>query len=81
MFFDLIIEDDSGEMEEPEEVVPYQLSQEAIVMDMKVQDIKVCCHQSQTSCSSFILPYCVCVQTTNILPYIMQMAHYLIRDY
>ncbi len=41
MFFDVIIEDDSGETEKQEDVVPYELSQEAMVMDMKVQDIKV----------------------------------------
>lgn len=41
VFFDVIIEDDSGETEEPEEIVPYQLSQEALVMDVKVKDIKV----------------------------------------
>ena len=37
----MIIEDDPGETEPEEEVVPYQLSKEAIVLDMKVQDIKV----------------------------------------
>ena len=41
IFFDVIIEDDEGETEPAEEVVPYQLSKEAIVLDMKVQDIKV----------------------------------------
>ena len=41
IFFDVIIEDDSGETEKEKEVVPYQLSKEAIVLDMKVQDIKV----------------------------------------
>lgn len=42
VFLDIIIEDDSGETEEPEEVVPYQLSKEAVMMDVKVKDIKVC---------------------------------------
>jgi hypothetical protein len=41
IFFDVIIEDDEGETEPPEEVVPYQLSKEAMVLDMKVQDIRV----------------------------------------
>lgn len=40
VFFDLIIEDDSGETEEPEDVVPYQLSREAVGMDLSVKDIK-----------------------------------------
>lgn len=42
MFFDLIIEDDEGETEVPEEIVPYQLSKEAVVLDIKVKDMKVC---------------------------------------
>jgi len=37
----VIIEDDSGEKEKQEDVVPYQLSKEAVVMDMKVKDIRV----------------------------------------
>ena len=41
IFFDVIIEDDDGETEPPEEIVPYQLSKEAVVLDMKVQDIRV----------------------------------------
>ena len=41
IFFDVIIEDDDGETEPAEEVVPYQLSKEAVVLDMKVQDIRV----------------------------------------
>ena len=41
MYFDLIIEDDSGETEKQEDIVPYQLSKEAIVMEMSVKDIKV----------------------------------------
>jgi hypothetical protein len=41
IFFDVIIEDDEGETEPPKEVVPYQLSKEAMVLDMKVQDIRV----------------------------------------
>ena len=43
VFIDIIIEDDAGETEEQEEVVPYQLSKEAVMMDVKVKDIKVCC--------------------------------------
>ena len=43
VFFDVIIEDDAGETEEQEEVVPYQLTKEAMVMDIKVKDMKVCC--------------------------------------
>ena len=42
LFLDIIIEDDAGEVEEKEEVVPYQLTKEALILDMKVQDIKVC---------------------------------------
>lgn len=41
IFFDVIIEDDPGDTEPAEENVPYQLSQGAVVLDMKVQDIKV----------------------------------------
>ena len=41
VFFDIIIEDDSGETVKPPDVVPYQLSKEAVIMDMKVKDIKV----------------------------------------
>ena len=37
----MIIEDDPGETEPTEEVVPYQLTKDAIVLDVKVQDIKV----------------------------------------
>lgn len=40
VFFDLIIEDDSGETEKQEDIVPYQLSKEAVVMQMSVKDIK-----------------------------------------
>ena len=39
VFLDVIIEDDEGEVEEV--IVPYQLSKEAVVLEMKVQDIKV----------------------------------------
>lgn len=50
LFLDIIIEDDKGEKENPEEDddLPYKLSQEAVVLDMKVQDIKVyvTCHVS-----------------------------------
>lgn len=42
VFIDIIVEDDSGETEKPSEVVPYQLTKEAVVMDLKVKDIKVC---------------------------------------
>ena len=41
MFFDIIIEDDSGEIEKPPDIVPYQLSKEAAALDMTVGDIKV----------------------------------------
>ena len=41
VFFDVIVEDDAGETEKPEEIIPYQLSKEATMMDMKVQDIMV----------------------------------------
>ena len=41
LFLDIIIEDDSGEEEEKEDIVPYQLTKEALILDMKVQDIKV----------------------------------------
>lgn len=41
MFLDIIIEDDVGQEEPDEEIVPYQLSKEAVVLDMKVQDIHV----------------------------------------
>ena len=39
VFLDVIIEDDEGEVEEV--IVPYQLSKEAVILEMKVQDIKV----------------------------------------
>ena len=39
VFLDVIIEDDQGEVEEV--IVPYQLSNEAVVLEMKVQDMKV----------------------------------------
>ena len=42
MFLDIIIEDDVGEEDEKEDIIPYQLTKEAIVLDMKVKDIKVC---------------------------------------
>ncbi|KAL5479512.1 hypothetical protein EMCRGX_G023039 [Ephydatia muelleri] len=38
VFLDVIIEDDEGEVEEV--IVPYQLSKEAVILEMKVQDIK-----------------------------------------
>ena len=41
IFLDIIIDDDAGEKEEGRDIVPYQLSKEAVVMDMKVQDITV----------------------------------------
>ena len=41
IFLDIIIDDDSGEKEERKDIVPYQLSKEAVIMDMKVQDITV----------------------------------------
>ena len=41
IFLDIIIDDDSGEKDEGKDIVPYQLSKEAVVMDMKVQDITV----------------------------------------
>ena len=37
----MIIEDDDGETEPQREEVPYQLSTDAMVLDMKVLDIKV----------------------------------------
>ena len=41
LFLDIIIEDDPGEEEEKEDIVPYQLTKGALILDMKVQDIKV----------------------------------------
>ncbi len=41
MFFDVIIEDDSGETEPPEEKIPYQLTKEGVYMDMKTKDLMV----------------------------------------
>ena len=41
VFFDIIVEDDSGETEKPPDVVPYQLTKGAVMMDMKVKDIMV----------------------------------------
>jgi len=41
LFLDVIIDDDVGEKGEEVETVPYQLSKEAMVMDMKVMDISV----------------------------------------
>ena len=40
VFLDVIIEGDQGEVEEV--IVPYKLSKEAVILEMKVQDIKVC---------------------------------------
>ncbi|XP_064385016.1 transmembrane emp24 domain-containing protein 1-like [Halichondria panicea] len=39
VFFDVIIEDDSGETEPPEEKIPYQLTKEGVYMDMKTKDL------------------------------------------
>ena len=50
IFFDVIIEDDSGETEPEKEVIPYQLTTEAMVLDMKVQDIKVHMDMYNTPC-------------------------------
>ena len=41
MFLDVIIEDDPGEEKEEGGVMPHQLANEAVVMDMKVQQIMV----------------------------------------
>ena len=41
VFVDIIIDDDTGEKDGGKDIVPYQLSKEAVVMDMKVQDITV----------------------------------------
>lgn len=55
VFVDIIIDDDSGEKDEKRDIVPYQLSKEAVVMDMKVQDLTVrsnadCFCNISTSC-------------------------------
>lgn len=55
VFFDVIIEDDPGETEMDEEVIPYQLSTEAMAMDMKVQDIKVTYMYDDSSHIYFLL--------------------------
>ncbi len=42
VFVDIIIEDDSGEEEEEEDRnLPYELTKEAVVMDMKVKMLMV----------------------------------------
>ena len=41
LFLDIIIEDDAGEEGEEEQIVPYQLTKEAIALDVQVQDMKV----------------------------------------
>ena len=41
LFLDIIIEDDAGEEGEKEQIVPYQLTKEAIAIDVQVQDMKV----------------------------------------
>ena len=41
LFLDIIIDDDVGEEGEGKETIPYQLSREAVVMNMKVADITV----------------------------------------
>ena len=38
----MIIEDDAGDTSVKEDIIPYQLSKEAIVLEMSVKDIKVC---------------------------------------
>ena len=61
IFFDVIIEDDDGETEPPEEVVPYQLSKEAVVLDMKVQDIRVMLGRKLGSCPLILSTHSFCV--------------------
>lgn len=41
LFLDIIIEDDAGEEGEEEQIVPYQLTKEALALDVQVQDMKV----------------------------------------
>ena len=41
VFFDVIIEDDAGETEPPEERIPYQLTKEGMYLDMKTKDLLV----------------------------------------
>jgi len=41
VFFDVIVEDDSGDTEKTPDVIPYQLTKGAVMMDMKVKDIMV----------------------------------------
>ena len=41
LFLDVIIDDDVGEKGEEVETVPYQLSKEGMVMDMKVMDMTI----------------------------------------
>ena len=62
----MIIEDDDGETEPTEEVVPYQLSKEAIVLDMKVQDIKVTVSTDVYTRPSFF-PLLLCACTHNVM--------------
>ena len=62
IFFDVIIEDDEGETEPQEEVVPYQLSKEAIVLDMKVQDIRVMTEVSTEPLVSPFFTFLVCTR-------------------
>ena len=60
IFLDIIIDDDSGEKDEKKDIVPYQLSKEAVVMDMKVQDITV---RSNADCFCNISTSCTCGET------------------
>ncbi len=41
VFFDVIIEDDAGETEPPEEKMPYQLTKEGVYLDMQTKDLMV----------------------------------------
>ena len=41
VFFVVIIEDDSGDTEPPEEKIPYQLTKEGMYLDMKVKTLMV----------------------------------------
>ncbi len=41
VFFDVIIEDDSGDTEPPEEKIPYQLTKEGVYMEMQTKDLMV----------------------------------------
>ena len=54
LFLDIIIEDDSGEEEDEDDNVPYELTKQAVVMDMKIKTIVV-------SCADLIWSLCSCV--------------------